>query len=436
MSFEVGDYVECIETDCKGRYNTPGRTYRVTNTHASENNFISYITNTGEDKMSRAKLFKRAELPDYPPKQKEKRSMNETQWKLSGQSEKMYDIDDKGRMRSASYVIHSGNDGTAKFVKTISTAGLQDTTHESVVNPLKTKTALSVAYTKVNHKLKLMGRKGWVADPKDVGQFVFKPMLLEDYKKKKGQVKFPCIVQPKLDGVRSLFDRKNNTLVSRGSKLWNLPHILEELKDFPDYLDGELYSEGFALQDIVSMVKHSDEKIKYYVFDMPDSSGLSPYSARLRKLVAADMKYKYVEVVGTSIANNHEEIEEIHKLHLAAGFEGSVIKNLDSLYEWNDRSKEVLKLKPLFSEEFPIVGVVSDNLSTGGKGIKYICKSSVGGEFEVVPKMTHGKRREALADFESGKSNPVGQAYTVEFRGLSNSNTPTHAVGIGIREDL
>lgn len=357
---------------------------------------------------------------------------------LYGRSPKMYDRDKSGKLKESTYTIFKGPDSKAKFVQTIKIEGLKDKVFETVVDKLKTKTALESAVVKVNFKLRLMTRKGWVTDPTKVGGFVFKPMLLEDYEKHKSKVKFPCIIQPKLDGVRCLYDKVHSQLVSRGSKIYELKHITDVLKGTDRHLDGELYVPDTPLQDIVSMVKQGDERVQFYLFDMP-STGLLKYQDRLKHLVSVGHEYKFklpnVHFIATNVAYCHDDIEEYHDLYLKDGFEGTVVKALDGHYRWNDRSVDVLKYKPTYSQEYKITDVSGDNLSTGGKGICYICKTSEEKEFKVIPKASHNKRREDLVAYEKGEYNPVGKLYTVEYKSLSKDNIPTNGVvGIQVRD--
>jgi len=114
-----------------------------------------------------------------------------------------------------------------------------------------------------------------------------KPMLANKFEDKKAT--FPCLVQPKLDGVRCLFD---------GKQAWtrNLkdhkPHILTMLQErYPMLtgglvLDGELMLPGGTFQETVSAVKKEypgiSENLKYHVYDCYfEDSPSSPFAERL-----------------------------------------------------------------------------------------------------------------------------------------------------------
>ena len=105
-----------------------------------------------------------------------------------------------------------------------------------------------------------------------------KPMLALEMEEK--LVKLPCMVQPKLDGIRCLIYKKETILFqSRQNKLFEpFQHLLPELESIFDehpsmVLDGELYCHGLGFESVTSMVRraktrHPDvEKLLYVVYD-------------------------------------------------------------------------------------------------------------------------------------------------------------------------
>ena len=66
--------------------------------------------------------------------------------------------------------------------------------------------------------------------PKKISIRKYYPMLAYQYNLKKSEIKFPCYVQPKLDGVRCVV--VGNKLYSRnGNRFPELPHIEDDRKD-------------------------------------------------------------------------------------------------------------------------------------------------------------------------------------------------------------
>jgi DNA ligase-1 len=112
------------------------------------------------------------------------------------------------------------------------------------------------------------------------------PMLAHKFTDHKGKVEFPVYVQPKLNGMRMLFDGENGW--SRGNKEV-IPEVIEHLKfDMGGYiLDGELMLPGnVLLQESMSAIKKYrpgvSDKLEYHVYDIVNTD--LPYEDRMRLL--------------------------------------------------------------------------------------------------------------------------------------------------------
>ena len=134
------------------------------------------------------------------------------------------------------------------------------------------------------------------------------PMLAHDYHKRGKDIKFPCYVQAKLDGVRCIF--KNGILTSRQGKVFpNMEHIVNDLKDVELVLDGELYSDTLSFQQFVGLVrkkKHSDadkvllQQVKYWVYDCVNDKPFSERNGALREMfVNREHLYPFVHRLDT-----------------------------------------------------------------------------------------------------------------------------------------
>lgn len=175
-----------------------------------------------------------------------------------------------------------------------------------------------------------------------------KPMLAKTFNPKK--VKYPCAVQPKLNGLRAL-RLSPSLLFSRGrpkeeGKFWNpgvLPHIERELPAIrPTHrLDGELYCHGMSLQQINSrgavnrIHPHDDHaKLTYHVFDVVQSK---PFHERMKFLAELEdyitvANLLTIRVVETQIVNNEHELRLAYKLFRLEGYEGLMCRSLDAYY--------------------------------------------------------------------------------------------------------
>lgn len=112
------------------------------------------------------------------------------------------------------------------------------------------------------------------------------PMLAHKFQDHKGKLNFPVHVQPKLNGMRMLFD--GNVGWSRGNKEI-IPEVIQHLKfDTGGYiLDGELMlPDNVLLQESMSAIKKYrpgiSDKLEYHVYDIVNTD--LPYKERMKLL--------------------------------------------------------------------------------------------------------------------------------------------------------
>ncbi len=212
-----------------------------------------------------------------------------------------------------------------------------------------------------------------LANSGECGWRVF-PMALHDISKSNNwrHIKFPAMIQPKYDGTRFIVVNRGTNLdgYSRGQKTYDgQDHILTSLKPvlakYPGlYLDGELYKAGMNLQNISGNSRRSDSDVKldFYVFDcFKIDEPQMPFINRadlLRKILKP--LPEYIKIVPTKSVASREQTMEIFNNHLKLGYEGSVIRNRDSLYEFGinseRRSYTTLKIKPFNDDEWILCG--------------------------------------------------------------------------------
>lgn len=269
-----------------------------------------------------------------------------------------------------------------------------------------------------------------------------KPMLAIGFNLKK--VKFPCIVQPKYDGVRCLMIERDGKvlLLSRKGKPYNIPHLIkwgEAHKKFLP-LDGELYNHGdLTFQEIVSAVKRQSEitpKIKYVVYDRP-IAGI-PNDERLACLhedfvkISNEFRFEdikpFVYLSDDNIVYDEETLFAQHDKYVMEGYEGLIIRNEDGLYEFGFRSNNLIKLKKFEDTEFEIVNVVEATGRDAGTAI-FVCKCE-GGEFNVKPQGS----RELRAQYFNDARNLIGKMVTVQYQGLSDDGIPRFPSAISVRD--
>jgi DNA ligase-1 len=265
------------------------------------------------------------------------------------------------------------------------------------------------------------------------------PMLALDYHKAGKKIVFPCYVQAKLDGVRSIFF--NNALTSRNGKPFTgLEHIIAELAPATKaglILDGEVYSTKLSFQQFVGLVKkkkftaEDKEQLKFVNLWVYDCVNDQPFEERLATLkdFFAKNKFTQIHLLPTEECKKREDLKGFHDKFVLEGNEGLMVRNKQSLYQLGSRSNDLQKYKEFEDAEYPVVGF------TDGQGIEkglviWTCKTKEGKEFHVRPRGTHEER---AALFKKAQSY-IGKELTVRYQELSEDNIPRFPVGITFRD--
>jgi hypothetical protein len=280
-------------------------------------------------------------------------------------------------------------------------------------------------------------------------------------------------------------------IYSRDRKLYyRLNHIRAELVALFDasdydlgqiYFDGELYKHGESLQKVSGMarrqlVEKPSDSIKetilldYMIFDcfvpsQPDLSNdarqglLIDMWAKVSHILSTTdvspqaktstvgMGLKYVQLVPT-IRSSMAEVSTLYKKFMAQGYEGAIARVPEAPYEYSNNkyhSKNLIKFKPFFEEEYTVVGLTSGTNGKAAKAIMLICETKTGLKFTVTPAMTIKEREELLVHLSiAGNAGPVandifnkfylGKPYTVRYDELSDDGIPVRARGIAIRD--
>jgi len=282
------------------------------------------------------------------------------------------------------------------------------------------------------------------------------PMALQVYDKHKKHIKYPCYIQPKLDGIR-LISKIENSEVKLMSRRLNefigFNFIKEEIKLLLEneqeiLLDGELYNHELSLQQISGIVRSEDEnyedklKLKFYIFDCVDLQHHSlTFSERYEKLkeLFHHKTFNYLILTETIKIHNEKSSDEYYKDYIEDGFEGIVYKNLDAKYEYSNykeiRSYQFLKRKKGYDAEYPIIGFEQGINGKDVGAIIFIMKTESGKEFKAVPNDTLKNRKkmykQALENFDSTFKNKLA---TIKFDEYSNDNVPLRAKFISIRD--
>ncbi len=196
------------------------------------------------------------------------------------------------------------------------------------------------------------------------------PMLAKtfDTGKNSEKIEYPCYVQPKLDGVRMIWD--GHKYYSRAGKPLTIPKAMEnELKEnfsgIP--LDGELIIPGKTFDVISGTVRTLKKRVKNLIYNVFDKISIKIQKKRtrnLKDLFLNSNKLKYIKRIKNDLANSEPEIRHLMIDYCNLGYEGIIIRNLDGIYE-HKRSFQLQKLKPWLYKIVLVSGY------TPGKGKYY-----------------------------------------------------------------
>jgi ATP-dependent DNA ligase len=205
------------------------------------------------------------------------------------------------------------------------------------------------------------------------------PMLAHDYQKHKDKVTFPCFVQSKLDGYRCVYNTTTNCITTRQGKEYSIVKdsgkLYDELQKLPKGLifDGELYTSSFNFEVLGVLRKTKGltfqdklnlSKIDYHIYDIIDLKNTFEERNNIIKKIFNN-KFEKLVYVDTFSVSCEVEIKEYHNQFLQQGFEGTMVRNKNSLYKTKQRSNNLLKYKDFMDDEFKITDFTLEKDTSG-----------------------------------------------------------------------
>lgn len=261
-----------------------------------------------------------------------------------------------------------------------------------------------------------------------------KPMLATKFYP--SQVKFPCFVQPKYDGVRCVLQKGEDGsihLISRGGKEYDVPQIKEWGERHCGILplDGEIYNhQELTFQQICSAVKCRSEltnKLRMVIYDNQLPVRFSDRWRALQGVFENITSDSPVYLTQTFVAHSEKDIKRWHKVFVSMGYEGAIIRNADGKYI-EGRSNDLMKLKTFDTTEFEVADVLEAEGNDAGTAI---FKLKVNGYlFCARPKGSKALRAQYLADREE----IIGKMATIQHQGYSDAGVPRFPVMLNIRD--
>lgn len=322
-----------------------------------------------------------------------------------------------------------------KGYKTLSDLGVTIKDRGYVAGGVRYKTITEAVLSVCEHNTDASGR--------------MKPMLASGYNE--AWVKFPCTMQPKYNGVRCLVERteKEVILTSRNGKRYFIKRVeafyMKKLKP-GQKTDGELYSLELTFQEIISAVKRQNEvhpeqdKIFHVVYDIPTDGD---WFARNKAIKALKLKmlekgntHPVVESPSFSCPDL-SEVPALHKKIVALGYggeeRGSIIRNSCGLYEFGNRSHNLIKHKEMMDAEFVVVDVMQATGRDKGTAV-FVCKAPKAKTETKLFNIRPEGDRELRARYYKERKKLIGKKLTVRFQNYSDAGIPIFPVGVAIRD--
>lgn len=273
----------------------------------------------------------------------------------------------------------------------------------------------------------------------------FTPMKCLDYKDHSKKVKYPCYMSAKLDGFRMMVDSAGQAWSKQGEPL-EFPAHWQGLKELLSKVgggDGEVYCQGMSLQSIRSAyltLKEETKSLQFWVYDVPvPNEDFKQRQERLFEL-ASLVKEKgldFIRVIPGVTVYNEEQADTLYNEHLKLGYEGSVYRNTDGMYDFGKRSSGMLKRKPRHSNEALVLSYALDKNDEPVYNVKAVNGEQVGVEFKLKMKIPDGVVVEGRNYRNKENADRlVGKHIEYEWENLSDENIPNKGVGIRIKEVL
>jgi len=253
-------------------------------------------------------------------------------------------------------------------------------------------------------------------------------------------ISYPCVVQPKIDGVRMCSYIDDGELITTSRRNGNFNFLNELKEEIVEYigtstvkLDGELYSFTLSFNELSGVVRSkktrnpNEEEVVYMIFDTVDIKKKT--QKRLEKLGLP--LYQWVEdeekelfamasnkiyIVKSWLVNSDDELADFEEYVVNQGLEGVMIRHLegDKSYYKGSRCQNLLKLKREQDDEGVIVGFTHGSGAERDKVIWKI-KDKRGNVISMRPCGNFEMREEQLKNGEEY----IGRVITYRYHELN-----------------
>lgn len=207
-------------------------------------------------------------------------------------------------------------------------------------------------------------------------------------------------------------------------------------------LDGELYIPGYSVNDINSFVKNINLKqhylLQYWCYDLCYENMTATHRMHLKAKWCSTAYWVNIKtkeehlnnknlfvLLNNYLISNYDEAITARNNYIDLGFEGLIIRNPNSEYQFGKRNQAMFKFKKIDDGKFEIIDIISEGKKRKNLG-KLILRNDINDElFECTYNASHDAQEEILVN----KDKYIGNYFAlVEFRERSGkAEVPFHA---------
>lgn len=271
-----------------------------------------------------------------------------------------------------------------------------------------------------------------------------RPMLAHKFEDRQHKLEAGDAIytQPKLDGMRciAICEGGEIRLVSRGEKpITAVPHIVEVLSGAMqegDIWDGELYRDGYRLEDIIAACRREEAgelslAMQFHAFDAvaPESYHDRFLSRALQQIVALPSRDIVTAVSTKEVEYDPEKVQAWLREYEEAGYEGMIVRLAAQQGYEHKRTANLLKVKSFTDAEFMIVG--SETAKPGNRKhgllVNFVLETMDASGKTVTFKATLMGEEDILRQMWQEREQFVGQYATAKFQDLTKKGIPHFA---------
>ena len=218
------------------------------------------------------------------------------------------------------------------------------------------------------------------------------------------------------------------------------------------YFAGELYKHGLPLNKISGQARNThlstDNLLEYHIFDIffpiAIAAGHNMIS-KYRQQILTDTfnsihKLNYIKQIENFKVISNDEMYKLFDKFINEKYEGAIARKDNAEYRYsinNYHSSNIVKIKPIFDNEFPIVGFTQGEKGKDKGALIWIC-GVLNLQFHAVPKQTYKARYELYTRLSNDpklfENYYKGKPLTIQYAELSTKGIPLQPKAIIIRD--